>query len=229
MRRLPLLLAAAAMLVGSATAAADDPIFIYGSSDADSIEVFSGLPGYKNSFWWDHPNLTVAVHTAPNVDAAKLEAIRDAIEVWRAALATQLPEISLTDVTGAPTSDSADILVHYVPNAGGSRWGGNAHCGVQKCLNVIIRSDLHNHYVTGETKDFSPVRLQRLAVHELGHALGLGHAAPIEESRDVMGYGWIPDLVPILSDCDLAGIRAAFSWVFEGQAPHPSAVPEVTC
>jgi hypothetical protein len=47
-----------------------------------------------------------------------------------------------------------------------------------------------------------------------------------------MGYGWSvadPDLTPILSDCDLRGIRAAFGWVFAHEAPHPSTVGSITC
>ena len=46
----------------SPRAAADEPSVIFGPSDADSVEVYSGMTGYKNSFWWDHTNLTVAVH-----------------------------------------------------------------------------------------------------------------------------------------------------------------------
>ena len=47
-----------------------------------------------------------------------------------------------------------------------------------------------------------------------------------------MGYGLAvanPNLVPILSDCDLDGIRAAFGWLFEAEAPHPSTVAYVVC
>jgi hypothetical protein len=212
---------------------ADDPAFVYGSSDADSVAVLSGLPGYKNAFWWDHTNLTVAVRASASVDQEKFQAMRDAIGVWTTTLASQIPQISLTDVTDSKDQGTPDIILRYVPHAGGTQWGGVANCGAQHCLNVIVKSDLPEITTsqTGEP-DFDALRVYRTALHELGHTLGLGHASPLEQSSDLMGYGWAlhnPDLVPILSDCDLKGIRAAFSWVFANEAAHPSPVGEVTC
>jgi len=237
-RSLSVWVAAAVAVVGlvaaTGPATADEPTFDTGASDASSIAIFSGLPGYKNVFWWDHSDLTVAVRAASNVDPDKLQAIHDAIAVWSSTLASEIPEISLTDVTSALPSYAPDILVRYVPHAGGINWSGVANCGVQKCLNVIIRSDIpEGENRSGETDaDFNALRVERITMHELGHTLGLGHASPIDTTRDLMGYGWIfanPDLTPILSDCDLTGIRTAFSWVFAHEEPHPSPASRVLC
>lgn len=94
----------------------------------------------------------------------------------------------------------------------------------------------------GPYPDFDATRVHRMTVHELGHALGLGHASPLETSRDVMAYGWVQHRMdpntskytyvyrtPILSDCDLAGIAATFEWALNGDEPHPATVSSITC
>jgi hypothetical protein len=55
---------------------------------------------------------------------------------------------------------------------------------------------------------YPPQYLYYVTMYELGHALGLGHAQPLTESTDLMGYGWhwSNGIVPTLSECDLAGI-----------------------
>jgi hypothetical protein len=221
-------------------AAADEPVVSFGASDADSIAIYSGLfnqsGGPGTPFWWDHTDLTVAVVAAPNVNPSLLHAIHDGIATWSTVLASRLPIVSLTDVTNtAFKRGHADIVVRYVPHAGGTQWGGVANCGNQRCANVIVRSDLvdGNGNTSGETDaDFDALRIHRLTIHELGHALGLGHASPLEASADIMGYGWSipnPDVTPILSDCDLDGIAAVFAWALNGEEPHPATVGSVTC
>jgi hypothetical protein len=228
----------ATLAASPASPSAGEPLLTMAPSDADSIEIFSGIfnqsGGPGTPFWWDHTDLTVAVAPAPNVDPQLLRAIRDGIGTWSAVLAARMPIVSLTDITDtAHNPRSADIVVHYVPKAGGFSFGGKAICGPQHCSNVLIRSDLIGLDQTrnGEP-DFDATRVYRMAVHELGHALGLGHATPLETSRDIMGYGWAlpdPDLVPILSDCDLDGIAAVFAWALNGEEPHPATVGSVTC
>ena len=94
----------------------------------------------------------------------------------------------------------------------------------------------------GPYPDFDTTRAVRTTVHELGHALGLGHAAPLLVSTDIMAYGWVqlatnPDTgkygyvysTPILSDCDVAGLGAAFEWSLKGEPPHPATVSSIPC
>src|SRR5919112_960637 len=77
------------------------------------------------------------------VDPEFTDAIRDAIATWSAVLEEEFPTVSLTDVTDtARNPHRADIVVHYVPHAGGIQWGGYAQCGDHRCNNVIVRSDV---------------------------------------------------------------------------------------
>ena len=195
-------------------------------SNAESLDILSNFyPGY----WWDHTDLTVAVQAHPKATQAQLDAIHDAIAIWDAALRACFDDlISLTDVTGTSPSEqkAGDIVVHYVPRAGGVVFGGYAICGDHGCPNILVRSDLPPSL---DSEPYDPEYLGWVTQHELGHALGLGHATNLLESTDLMGYGW-PDLGdPVLSDCDLDAIAFVFAWVFEGSDPHPPAEGPYDC
>ncbi len=222
------LVAAVAIFTASSVAEAG-PLVAYGKSDAESIAL---LHGYYPGYWWDHTDLTVAVQAARNVDPELREAIHDAIATWSEALEENFPTVSLTDVTDtARNSHRADIVVHYVPHAGGIVWGGYALCGDHKCNNILVRSDVPDLIDVG-VPNYDAERVYRVALHELGHALGLGHAEPLDETTDLMGYGWSapePDTTPVLSECDFKALRVVFGWAVEGVDPYPSTATSVTC
>ena len=85
-------------------------------SNAEALEILNS--SYPNKYVWDHTHLTVAVQAA-NVSAAHKAAVRGAITTWNDVLVECFGgRITLTDVTGSKRS-AADIVVHYVPHAGG--------------------------------------------------------------------------------------------------------------
>jgi hypothetical protein len=197
-------------------------------ADTDSVLILHGAFNYPG-YWWDHTHLTVAVQAHPDVDAASLAAVHQAITDWDAALRKEFGGlITLTDVTDQYTAThKADIVIHYNPTAGGNVFGGFAVCGANQCSNVIVRSELTPP--VGFT--YPPQYLYYVTMHELGHALGLGHALPLAESTDLMGYGWhwSNGIVPTLSYCDLDGIAYVFKWALDGVAPYPPTAGTVDC
>jgi hypothetical protein len=196
------------------------------NSNADSLEILSNYyPGY----WWDNTDLTIAVKAHPNALPEQLAAIDDAIAIWTDVLDDCFDGlITLTNVTGTGNNpqQAADIVVHYTPTAGGVNFEGYAICGDHGCPNIIVRSDLPP---SQNTPPFEPEYLGWVTQHEVGHALGLGHATNLLDSTDLMGYGWPSLGDPVLSECDVEGIAFVFAWVFEASNPQPPAEGPFGC
>lgn len=184
-------------------------------SNAEALVILEDF--YSGKYWWDHTNLTVAIQGHPSVTSEQLAALRQAITTWDSVLRDCFDNIiTLTEVSNR---QSADIVVHFVPRAGGAVFAGVALCHKGACQNVIVSNEGPSGlgYEPGLPQD-----IYRIALHELGHALGLGHATNLEESNDLMGYGWINNgTEPILSDCDVDALAYIWSWALNGTAPVP--------
>jgi hypothetical protein len=196
------------------------------ASNAEALDILSNFyPGY----WWDHTDLTIAVQAHPRATAAQVAAVRNAFATWSAVLDDCFDGlITLTDVTDTLPSQqrAADIVVHFVPRAGGVVFGGYALCGDHGCPNVLVRSDLPPAL---DRDPYTPQYIEWVALHEIGHALGLGHATNLLESTDLMGYGWPGLGDPVLSQCDVDALAFVFAWALEGTAPHPPGPGPFVC
>ena len=195
-------------------------------SNAEALVILSNFyPGY----WWDHTDLTIAVQPHPNATEEQVQAVQDAIATWSEVLEDCFDDlITLTDVTGSDRNpqQAADIVVHFVPKAGGVVFGGYAICGDHGCPNILVRSDLPP--ALGRDP-YSPQYIEWVALHEIGHALGLGHATNLLESTDLMGYGWPTLGDPVLSQCDIDALAYIFAWALEGTEPQPPGAGPFVC
>ena len=195
-------------------------------SNARGLEI---LNTYYQGYWWDHTDLTAAVHVHPKAHGPQVRGVHDAIAAWDAVLRDCFDGlITLTDVTdaGRNAHQIADITVHYSPHFAGNALAGLAVCGRSDCGNVIVGS----LFPPGQGGDEYPREyMEWVTMHELGHALGLGHATNLNRSTDLMGYGW-PDLgPPVVSDCDLNALAFVFNWALDGEDPHPPADGPYDC
>jgi hypothetical protein len=218
-------LAAAAATLTAPTASAQPPVENSGAacsrpeSNADALLILNNY--YPQKYVWDHTNLTIAVQAHPSATAAQLNAIQAAISTWEATLKDCFGgAITLTDVTGGKRK-AADIVIHYVPTAGGVVFGGYAICGAKGCPNILVRSDLPPSL---DSAPYDPEYLGWVTLHELGHALGLGHATNLQESTDLMGYGWPTLGDPVLSQCDVDALAFVFAPVL-ADAPTTTLPP----
>src|SRR5688572_19678522 len=95
-------------------------------SNAEALVILSNYyPGY----WWDHTDLTIAVQPHPKATEEQVQAVHDAIATWSRVVKDCFDGlITLTDVTGKGrnSQQAADIVVHFVPKAGGVVFGGYA-------------------------------------------------------------------------------------------------------
>ena len=190
-------------------------------SNAEALVI---LNNYYPGYWWDHTDLTVYVQAHPSATDEQIAAIQGAIHTWNSVLQECFDGlISLTEVD---SRQAADIVVHYVPTAGGVVFGGYAICGAHRCPNILVRSDLPPSL---DRDPYDPEYLGWVTLHELGHALGLGHATNLLESYDLMGYGWPELRDPVLSQCDVNALAFVFAWALEGSDPYPPAEGPYVC
>ena len=205
--------------IGPSISAQFEPTCNLPESNAEALVILNNY--YPNRYTWDHTDLTIAIQAHPSTSEEHMEAIEDAIATWSRVLDKCFDGlITLTNVTdtGNNPQQAADIVVHYVPTAGGSVFAGYAICGARGCPNILVRTDLPPSW---GVDPYSPEYFYWVTLHEIGHALGLGHATNLRESTDLMGYGWIGVGNAVLSQCDIDALAYVFAWALEGSDPYP--------
>jgi predicted Zn-dependent protease len=172
-------------------------------------------------------------------DAPSRQAVVESINEW----ASNVNGLQFTQVSN---KNSADIVVNF-QNVGGKGGGNIGDIGHSNGLGSI-RGSTHTDIV-GETiphgsnglidraqiniataafgSVFGTAQIKQIAMHEIGHTLGIGHANFI---GDIMAPAINYEKVAI-SKCDVNAVLSANQWKFEGSSttPEPPQADHVEC
>jgi hypothetical protein len=161
-----------------------------------------------------------------NIDAEKKEAVHNAIRDWD----DKIESIKFEEVSGEHDNDSRpDIQIRFVDDGDefkdeGPETAGNTKTRLDRSgfidYNTIIIAE------GGLGKTFNIKTIQTIAKHEIGHALGLGHA---NFGSNLMTTK-IESAAQAISSCELEAVRQANSWKLMNQNEHDStpSFPETT-
>jgi hypothetical protein len=163
----------------------------------------------------------VLTYSLSGDDQTALSIIRGAVQAWD----DDLPDLTMKEVTNKP-----DIAVRYGPGAadGGESPGGTGARGLTTTyLNgrrLVLRVEIG---IDGGPSPVNAGAIEQIAKHELGHALGIGHA---NWDGDLMSPLVNPTPAPIPA-CDINAVMQANSWrmVDHARRPKPASATQTSC
>ena len=161
-------------------------------------------------------------------DPTALSILRSAVQAWDEAL----PELSLKEVPPGEKKRSkrADIAIVY--GRGTADGGESPHAtGAQGLTTTYLNQRrMVTRVEIGIDGGEAPIHagaVEQIAKHELGHALGLGHA---NFDGDLMSPLVQPTPAPIPL-CDINAVREANSWkmIHNARRPKPATKTQAPC
>lgn len=160
-------------------------------------------------------------------DADLRQAVADAVTEWN----TKIPNLNLVN----DNSDAdADIEVQLVDGLGGLAAGAtmlrfDEDGFINKATILLPKAAF---FIEGDSQVFAiqydSQKLKEIATHEMGHALGLGHA---DFDSDLMSENLDSDETVNISQCHIDGVLQANQWKFinNDTIPNNPNEDEVSC
>jgi Matrixin len=168
-----------------------------------------------------------SIDDLPTSDSDQRRIVTDAVNEWNA----RIPNLRLVN---EDSNVDADIEVQLVDGLGGMAAGATLlKFDEDDFINkVTILLPKAAFFIEGDSGVFAvqydPQKLKEIATHELGHALGLGHA---DFDSDLMSERLNSDETMNISQCDVAGVLQANQWklVNNNSVPNSPDEDEISC
>lgn len=168
-----------------------------------------------------------SIDDLPTSESDQRRIVTDAVNEWNA----RIPNLRLV---GEDSNVDADIEVQLVDGLGGMAAGATLLKSDEDGFinKVTILFPKAAFFIEGDSQVFAvqydPRKLKEIATHELGHALGLGHA---DFDSDLMSERLNSDEIMNISHCDVNGVLQANQWklVNNDSVPNSPDEDEITC
>jgi hypothetical protein len=172
---------------------------------------------------WNHSTLNVTINTAYNEtwwNPAYINSTLRAINQWNDALNDfaanysefeYLSKISIVPEISNVTTEGYDMKIFWIEQFKNETCEAGLSRTTYNVFDIITDSEIALSALDCDGNILTEIDMQNVALHELGHSLGLGHA---NNSEDLMYFSYqLKSPVRAISTLDAYGVATVFRWM----------------